>query len=93
MPTADDAAQAAAATRIAAMHRGKVARAQTKQQHEAAIKLQAIQRGKVSRRRFNLAEAVHAPKPKKPAEEPEVDLAFQDGGLHNGVHWRKKPLM
>ena len=55
-----DEARARAASKIAAMQRGNVARTVMKQQHEAAVKLQARHRGLVARRRaFHLGEASH----------------------------------
>jgi hypothetical protein len=45
-----------AATRIAAIHRGKYARQKMDEQHKAAKKLQAVERGRVQRKRLALAQ-------------------------------------
>jgi len=74
-----------AATKIAAMHKGKIARRTIKEQHEAATKLQALTRGRANRsKKFVLAEAQHlinrgdrpsdAPVGTKPLSLPQLGL-------------------
>jgi len=85
-----------AATRIAAIHRGKQARQSLREEHEAAAKLQAVHRGRATRRRkFVLAEAQHTgqqrvtemagvPAPSQQAIT-SAPLTLKQLGLKNGL--------
>jgi len=83
-------AQAKAATRIAAMHRGNAQRQQLADERTAATKMQAIQRGRVARRgRFVLAEQQHASQrltlpPPMPAASSRP-LTYRQLGLAKGL--------
>lgn len=76
-----------AATKIAALQRGKQARKTIKEEHEAASKIAAAHRGKAARRsRFVLAEAMHEKRePASMAAEPAKKLSLKQLGLVNGL--------
>jgi len=88
-----------AATKIAAMHRGKKARSSIKEEHEAAVKLQAASRGLATRRSgFNLAEAQHAAarvKPNMGASSTSIrkPLSLMQLGLRNGLPKNPVPAL
>lgn len=79
-----------AATRIAAIQRGKQARKSIKEEHEAASKIAAIHRGRAARRgRFVLAEAQHHSGRDVPSmissTEPAKKLSLKQLGLVFGL--------
>lgn len=68
---AEAAEQAAAATKIAAMHRGKAYRKERAEQEAAAVKMQAIQRGRMSRGGNAVAST-----PASPAVAADTEIAY-----------------
>ena len=79
-----------AATRIAAIQRGKQARKSIKEEHEAASKIAAVHRGKAARRqKFVLAEAQHHSGRDLPSmissTEPAKKLSLKQLGLTMGL--------
>lgn len=85
-----------AATKIAAMQRGKQARRSIKEEHEAAVKLQAATRGMATRRAgFNLAEAQHAVrrKPSSISATIKKPLSYSQLGIRNGMPKNPVPAL
>ena len=79
-----------AATRIAAIQRGKKARQSIKEEHDAAAKLQAVHRGRATRRqKFVLAEAMHKKADPEmmplPPAVPQKPLTVKQLGLKSGL--------
>ena len=83
------AARQKAATKIAAMQRGKLTRKSIKEEHEAATKMQAAARGRAHRRgKFVLSEAQHqVSRGSHPSATalPTKKLTMQQLGLRGGL--------
>ena len=93
-PIAKDKIEAAAATRIQALSRGKAVRSRAKEEREAATRIQALSRGKagrsIAKEEREAAKAAAAAAAKKQQEETEAAATTRIQALRRGKAGRSR---